>query len=189
MLDLHFVAPGLAVGASYPMESVARLAAEHGIARVVDVRVEACDDEEVLRLHGIRLLHLPTEDTRAVSQRMLRDGAAFVSDGLDAGESVLVHCQYGIGRSALVALCALVHRGVPPLAALEAVKHARPVISPSPDQLEALRRFAAGVKAERGAAWDVPSLQALGELAWRHLWSGDGGLSGEAARAGSTRRT
>jgi predicted protein tyrosine phosphatase len=188
VLDLHFVAPGLAVGASYPMEAAARLAAEHGIARVVDVRVEACDDEEILRIHGIRLLHLPTEDTRAVSQRMLRDGAAFVAEALDAGESVLVHCQYGIGRSALVALCALVHRGAPPLGALEAAKRARPVISPSPDQLEAFRRFAAHVKAERGAGWEVPSLQALGEIAWRHLRHGDAAPSSEEARAGSTRR-
>ena len=188
VLDLHFVTPGLAVGASYPMEAAARLAAEHGIARVVDVRVEACDDEAVLRLHGIRLLHLPTEDTRAVSQRMLRDGAEFVSEGLDAGEAVLVHCQYGIGRSALVALCALVYRGVPPIAALAAAKRARPVISPSPDQLEALRRFSERIRLERGAPWEVPSLQTLGEIAWRHLWHGDGAPSGEEARAGSTRR-
>jgi predicted protein tyrosine phosphatase len=187
VLDLHFVAPGLAVGASYPMEAAARLAAEHGISRVVDVRVEACDDQEVLRVHGIRLLHLPTEDTRAASQRMLRDGAVFVSEGLDAGERVLVHCQHGIGRSALVALCALVHRGDPPLAALEAAKRARKVISPSPDQLEALRLFAARVKAERGASWDVPSVRELAEVAWRHLLRAEGGPSDEEARAGSTR--
>jgi protein-tyrosine phosphatase len=188
MLDLHFIAPGLAVGACYPMDAAARLAAEHGISRVVDVRVEACDDEAILQLHGIQLLHLPTEDTRAVSQRMLRDGAAFVSAALDAGERVLVHCQYGIGRSALVALCALVHRGVPPLVALETAKRARPVISPSPDQLGALRQFAAWIRAERGYGWPVPSVAELGEIAWRHLRRGDAGPSEDEARAGSTRR-
>lgn len=186
VLDLHFIAPGLAVGACYPMEAAARLAAEHGISRVVDVRVEDCDDEALLRLHGIQLLHLPTEDTRAVSQRMLHDGAAFVSDALDAGERVLIHCQYGIGRSALVALCALVHRGVPPLVAMERAKRARPVISPSPDQLHALRQFAARVRTERGAEWDVPTLGQLGEIAWRHLRRGDAGPSEEAARVSST---
>jgi predicted protein tyrosine phosphatase len=188
VLDLHFVAPGLAVGASYPMEAAAWLAAEHGIARVVDVRVEDCDDEAVLRVHGIRLLHLPTQDTRAVSQRMLRDGVAFVVAGLDAGERVLVHCQYGIGRSALVALCVLVERGLPPLAALERAKGARPVISPSPEQLDALRRFAERVKLERGAPWEVPSVEALGAIAWRHLRAGGRTPSADAARAASTRR-
>jgi predicted protein tyrosine phosphatase len=188
VLDLQFVAPDLAVGASYPMEAVARLAADHGIARVVDVRVEACDDEALLRLHGIRLLHLPTEDTRAIAQRMLREGVAFVSAGLDAGEAVLVHCQHGIGRSALLALCALVDRGAAPLAALEEAKRSRPVISPSPEQLEALRVFAGRVKAERGLPWEIPSLQALGAVAWSHLREGGDVPSGEVARAGSTRR-
>lgn len=187
MLDLHFVTPGLAIGASYPMEAAARLAAEHGIARVVDVRVEACDDEAVLRLHGIRLLHLPTEDTRAVSQRMLRDGVAFVSAGLDLGERVLVHCQWGIGRSALLALCVLVHRGHDPLSALELAKRARPVVSPSPEQLEALRRFAAAAQREQGAPWPVPDVRALGAIAWRHLRRDGGAPSSDEARAGSTR--
>jgi predicted protein tyrosine phosphatase len=186
VIDLHFVAPGLAVGAAYPMEAAARLAAEHGIARVVDLRVEACDDERLLRVHGIRLLHLPTDDTRAISQRILRDGVAFVSAGLDAGQRVLIHCQFGIGRSALLALCALVWRGDPPLDALERAKRSRPIISPSPEQLEAFRLFAAGVKAERGSSWEVPTLRALGEIAWRHLF-GDGDLSDEEAAAASTR--
>jgi predicted protein tyrosine phosphatase len=186
VIDLHFVAPGLAVGSAYPMQLAARLAAEHGIARVVDVRVEACDDERVLRVHGIRLLHLPTDDTRAISQHMLRDGVAFVAEGLDAGERVLVHCQYGIGRSALLALCALVWQGDAPLDALERAKRSRPIISPSPEQLEAFQLFAAGVKAERGAPWEVPSVRALGEIAWRHLFGG-ADVSDEEAAAASTR--
>jgi hypothetical protein len=61
MIDLHFFADGLAVGAHFPMQAAGRLADEHGITQVVDVRVETCD-EVVLALHGIRLLHL-----RAVS--------------------------------------------------------------------------------------------------------------------------
>jgi predicted protein tyrosine phosphatase len=192
VIDLHFVAPGLAVGASFPMERAARLAAEHGIARVVDVRVEACDDEAVLRVHGIRLLHLPTADTRAISQARLRDGVEFVSAGLDRGERVLVHCQYGIGRSALLACCVLVERGATPLAAIETAKRARPVISPSPEQLAALALFSARVKALSGAAWEVPDVAALGAIAWRHLRE-DGTLrraiSREEARASSTVRS
>jgi predicted protein tyrosine phosphatase len=189
VIDLHFVAPGLAVGACFPMERAARLAADHGVARVVDVRVEDCDDEAVLRLHGIRLLHLPTEDTRAISQARLRHGVSFVSEGLDQGERVLVHCQYGIGRSALLACCVLVERGMPPLSALDTVKRGRPVVSPSPEQLAALAAFSARVKVVRGAAWDVPDVPALGAIAWRHL-RGDGrGPSPEEARAGSTLRS
>jgi predicted protein tyrosine phosphatase len=186
VLDLHFVAPGLAVGAAYPADRAARLAADHGISRVVDVRVEACDDERVLRRYGIRFLHLPTEDTRAISQQALRDGVAFVSEGLDGGERVLVHCQYGIGRSALLAACVFVARGVPPLDALEALKHGRPVISPSPEQLAALVAFAEQVRADRRERWPVPSVGELGAIAWRHLRARGDDLR-DAATRGSTR--
>jgi predicted protein tyrosine phosphatase len=187
VLDLHFVSPGLAVGSRFPAEAAAVLAREHGICRVVDLRVEACDDEEVLRVHGIRLLHLPTHDTRAISQARLWHGVAFASEGLDRGEKVLLHCQYGIGRSALLALCVLVARGEPPLAALERAKAARPVVSPSPEQLEALITFAARIRAERGAAWPVPTIEELGLVAWRHLREEASALDLEAVRLTSTR--
>jgi protein-tyrosine phosphatase len=172
VIDLHFVAPGLAVGARFPAEAAPLLAREHGISRVVDVRVEERDDERVLRTHGIRLLHLPTADTCAVSLEKIRHGVRFVSDGLDRGERVLVHCQYGIGRSALLALCVLVDRGDPPLEAMERAKAARRVVSPSPEQLQAFLEFAAEVKAERGAPWAVPALREVGRIAWRHLFEG-----------------
>ena len=191
MLDLHFVAPGLAVGAHFPMDAAARLAREHGIGHVVDLRGEHRDDEEVLRLHGIRLLHLPTDDTRAISQEMLRHGVAFVNGALDAGGAALVHCQYGIGRSALLALCVLVSRGAPPLAAMARLKDARPVVSPSPEQLGALVIFSRALAAERGLRLHVPSVEELGAIAWRHLRApgnrGEPGLDAEAARSASTR--
>ncbi|HEX9051684.1 MAG TPA: dual specificity protein phosphatase [Anaeromyxobacter sp.] len=181
MLDLHFVAPGLAVGARFPASAAPLLARDHGIARVVDVRIEERDDERVLNACGIRLLHLPTEDTRAISLEKLRHGVGFVSEGLARGEKVLVHCQYGIGRSALLALCVLVDRGLAPLDAMERAKSARRQISPSPDQLRAFLAFAAEVRAERGAPWAVPALREVGEIAWRHL------REGADATAASTR--
>lgn len=183
MIDLHFVAPGLAVGARFPMEAAVRLVREHGISRVVDLRVEACDDEVWLGRQGISLLHLPTEDTCAVAEERIRQGVAFVSEGLDRGEGVLVHCQYGIGRSALLALCVLVARGDAPLEAMRRAKGARRVVSPSPAQLQALVGFCAALKAETGAPWPVPEVRELGEIAWTHLRGG----GEEEARGASTR--
>lgn len=185
MLDLHFVAPGLAVGAAFPTEAAARLACDHRIGHVVDVRSERCDDEEALRVHGIRLLHLPTDDTRAAPQRLLRAGVAFAGAALDAGGGVLIHCQYGIGRSALVGLCVLVARGDAPLAAMARLKDARPVTSPSPEQLAAFVRFSSAIRDERGAAFHLPTVEELGAIAWRHL---RGAATDEAvARSESTR--
>ena len=117
-LDFDWVTPTLAVGAGFASADAARLAREHGIRHVVDVRVEECDDERVLRRHGIELLHLPTEDVCAIDDERIDDGVAWVNERLDRGERVLVHCQHGVGRSALLALCVLVSRGDEPLEAL-----------------------------------------------------------------------
>lgn len=184
MIDLHFVVPQLAVGASFRMEAAARLAREHGVERVVDVRLEDRDDEELLRVHGIQLLHLPTQDCCAISPGHLRDGVEFAVEGMARGERVLIHCQYGIGRSALLALCVLVARGDAPLDAMARLKDARPVISPGPEQLAAFVDYCRSLRRETGAAWPVPPVDRLGAIAWRHLLRRDG----EAARAASTRR-
>ena len=71
---------------------------------------------------------------------MLDDGVAFVNRHLDRGERVLVHCEHGIGRSATLALCVLVSRGMEPLdalwnwrrAAARSSRRARPNTRPGP---------------------------------------------------------
>jgi protein-tyrosine phosphatase len=141
---------------------------------VVDVRGECCDDEEVLRRHGVVLLSLPTQDRCAVSQRMLDDGVRWVVAQLDAGHRVHIHCEYGIGRSALLALCVLAARGEDPLEALRTVKRARWKVSPSPEQLGGFRTWLE----RHGMA--APPLQPLFEIAYAHLRTGDVG-TGTAA--------
>lgn len=185
VIDLHFVTPELAVGASFPMEAAARLAKEHGIQRVVDVRLEARDDEALLEVHGIRLLHLPTEDCCAISARHIRDGVRFAVEGMSRGQRVFVHCQYGIGRSALLSLCVLVARGMAPLEAMARMKDSRSVVSPSPEQLAAFVRFCREVRPANGNAWPMPTVEALGAIAWRHLRAR--GTDEDEARAASTK--
>lgn len=167
--NLDWITPVLAVGGSFPSDRAEHLARRHGVQAVVDLRVEACDDEAVLRRHGLVLLHLPTQDECAVSQPMLGDGVAFVNGHLDRGEKVLVHCEHGIGRSATLALCVLVSRGMTPLGALELAKSARAKVSPSPAQFEAWVAWLGAWKAERGAEWAVPSFDAYCRIAYRHL--------------------
>ncbi len=187
VIDLHFVTPELAVGASFPMEAAALLAREHGIGRVVDVRLEARDDEALLEVHGIRLLHLPTEDCCAISARHIRHGVRFAAEGMNQGQRVFIHCQYGIGRSALLSLCVLVARGVPPLEAMARMKDARSVVSPSPEQLTAFVRFCREVRPANGAAWPLPTVEALGAIAWRHLRARGVEPDEDEARESSTR--
>lgn len=168
-LDLSWITPRLAVGGSYPASAAEHLARALDIRHVVDLRVETCDDAVALEEHGIELLHLPTEDTCAVSLPMLDEGVAWVAARLARGGRVLVHCQHGIGRSALLALCVLVERGDEPLAALARAKQARSKVSPSPSQLEAFRAWLEARRIRSGGGPAVPGFDELAEIAYRHL--------------------
>ncbi|ATB46165.1 protein phosphatase [Corallococcus macrosporus DSM 14697] len=168
-LDLDAMTPSLAVGGRYPMEAAAYLAGQLGIRSVVDVRVEDCDDEQVLRQHGITLLHLPTQDMCAIRLPLIHDGVAWVRARLARREKVLIHCEHGIGRSALLALCVLVEGGLSPLEALSLAKDRRGRVSPSPEQLSAFIAYTQALRASREVPWDVPGFDALAAIAYRHL--------------------
>jgi dual specificity protein phosphatase-like protein len=180
-LDLSWVTPQLAVGGRLPLPFAESLAREHGVSYVVDVRVEACDDEAVLREHGIELLHLPTLDQHGISVAKLDDAVDWITAKLDAGARVLIHCEHGIGRSALVALCVLVARGDPPLRALVRAKAARRRVSPSPDQLEAYRAWLAARRARTRRELAIPSFDDLARIAYSHLREPAHDVEGDAA--------
>jgi protein-tyrosine phosphatase len=163
MIDLDWLTPDLAIGGAFTSDAAEALAREHRIGGVVDLRAEACDEVRALARHGLELLHLPTADHCAVAPDMLRAGVAFTARHLAVRGRVLIHCQHGIGRSALLALCVLVDRGHEPLAALELAKTRRARVSPSPAQYEA---WAAWLRARDIAP---PSFDAFAAIAYRHL--------------------
>jgi Dual specificity phosphatase, catalytic domain len=163
--NLSWVTPDLAVGGALPAGGATGLAEDQQIGAVIDVRAEACDDVSEMQAAGLRFLHLPTEDHAAVTQAMLDRGVGFARDAATAGLKLLIHCEHGIGRSALVALCVLADRGYAPLEALARAKAGRALVSPSPAQYEAwtlwLRR--------RAADAEIPSFDAFAAIAYRHL--------------------
>jgi predicted protein tyrosine phosphatase len=168
-LDLDWITENLAVGGSFPAAHAAHLAESLGIRHVVDLREEACDDETRLSQNGIELLHLPTPDVCAIDESRIREGVAWVNARLDRGSRVLIHCEHGIGRSALLALCILVARGEPPLEALRRTKHARKIVAPSPEQLTAFSQYCSSWREGRDPSWEIPSFDELADIAYRHL--------------------
>src|SRR5262249_58218322 len=128
--------------------------------------------------HGMEVLTLPTADVHPGEPPLLWRGVRWVREGLGCGDRVLVHCEYGIGRSVLLTACVLVSLGDSPCAALERIKGARTVTCPAPDQLHALLAWAADWhRAARtpcpAATWDE-----LARIAYRDLpggaWAADG---------------
>lgn len=175
-LSIDWLTERLAVGASYPTEAVDRLVRHHRITHVVDVRAEACDEELALARHGVRFLHLPTEELCALPEAMLSEGVRWVRRALVPGRRVFIHCERGIGRGPLLALCVLVDRGMAPLEAMELAKEARAAIAPSPAQLRAFIAFARRCRLADETttrSWLVPSFDALAAVAHRDLRSPD----------------
>ena len=164
--DLHWLTDSLAVGGCFPMERAMHLAQTHGIRAIVDLRSEDRDDQQSLTAAGIDFLHLPTPDLEPATPAMLDAGVAFVRQHLDCGEKVLIHCQHGIGRSPLLALCVLVELGWEPLDALALAKDKRTAVSPSRLQYEGWANWLE----RHGKA--VPDYHSFGCIAYRHLANG-----------------
>lgn len=166
-LDFTWILPNLAMGGARTIGYAERLAREHGIRHIVDVRLEDKDDEEILRHHGMTLLHLPTEDLCAISLEMIDHGVAWVRAHLDAGDRVFIHCQWGIGRSALLTCCVLVDLGHSPGEALALAKKNRPIVSPSPEQIEALLAWSRHHRSRRGEPPFTETWVELADIAYR----------------------
>jgi len=164
--NFDWVDERLAVGGRFPMDAAEHLARREGIGAIVDLRVESRDDEATLRRHGLEFLHLPTEDCCAIAPAMIDDGVEWVRARIDGGVRVLIHCEHGVGRSALLALCALVAGGGEPLEALHRLKAARPAVSPTGEQLEAFRAWVSRRRKRTGARLEVPSLETLVSVAY-----------------------
>jgi hypothetical protein len=162
--NFSWITPTLAVGGRFDNGEAERLACEHGIGAVVDLRAEDCDDRLVMGRCGLSFLSLPTEDAKAVSQSMLDEGVAFARRAESRGLRLLIHCEHGIGRSALLALCVLVDRGHEPMAALRLAKDAREKVSPSPEQHQGWVRWL-----ERHGHHGAPAFEAFAAVAYRHL--------------------
>ena len=164
--DFSWLTDGLAVGGCFPIDRAVHMADAHGIRAVVDLRQEACDDEQLLRSAGIDFLHLPTPDLHAAPIAMLDRGVEFAKTHLDGGEKVLIHCQHGIGRSPLLALCVLVDQGWEPLDALTHAKDRRALVSPSRAQYDGWAQWLE----HRGKS--APDCHTFGCIAYRHLAKG-----------------
>jgi protein-tyrosine phosphatase len=159
-LDLSWIIDELAIGGWFADEQIEELVRTHRVGAIVDLRMEACDNADLLRRHGVHFLYLPTADFHGSSREMLDEGVAFAEAHIAAGRRVLVHCHFGIGRSATLGLCVLVARGYAPIEALELAKAKRALVSPSPKQYAAWAEWLAG---RRHVA---PTFEAFGAIAY-----------------------
>lgn len=145
-LNLNALTPFLFVGGGIARADYPRLKAL-GITAVIDLRSERKDDEAALNALGVELLHLPAKDRFAPSLVQLKQGVDWAQKRIEQGGTVYVHCQHGVGRAPLMALCILVARGQTAPAAYAELRARRWQATLNDRQLAALQAFS---EAQRG---------------------------------------
>jgi protein-tyrosine phosphatase/Ser/Thr protein kinase RdoA (MazF antagonist) len=99
--------------------------------------------EEVAR-RGLQLRSSPIPDQGVPGRDEAHDLARWLLEAVDAGESVVVHCMGGLGRTGTIAACALVQRGCSPQDAIAAVRRCRgPRAVETREQEQFVRAFGA----------------------------------------------
>jgi protein-tyrosine phosphatase len=137
---MSWITDHLAVGGRIRPEDIKALA-RIGVDCVVDTRSEYHDDAEALAGENIELLCLPTPDTYPLTVPQMMQGAKWVNERMEHGKRVLIHCEHGVGRSALLACAVLVYSGMPASDALKLVQQKRWQAAPNHRQIERLREF------------------------------------------------
>jgi protein-tyrosine phosphatase len=139
-LNMSWVTDYLAVGGRIRPDDIPALALR-GVNHVVDTRSEYHDDEQALKAENIDLLQLPTPDTYPLSVEQLIEGATWVTERIERGEKVLIHCEHGVGRSVLLTCAVLVDNGMSAHDALALVQEKRWQASPNHRQIARLKEF------------------------------------------------
>lgn len=163
----NWITPRLAVGGEPPPD-VYKILHAYGFEAVVDLR-DAAEAAGIEPSQAVARLHLPTPDRMPPAPDDLDAALTFIGDPARDGARVLIHCVHGIGRSAIVALAALVAEGHAPLDALALAKNRRWKISPSPEQYEAWAEWLARYRTEARKDFDIPDFERFAAIAYRHL--------------------
>lgn len=114
---------------------------KHGVTSIVNLRVEADDLERGLTPEHYKWL--PTIDHTSPTVEQLQDAVDFISQRIEAGEGVYIHCAAGVGRAPLTAAAYLISRGYEVDEALALLRTRRPFISQSGSQRARLLQYAA----------------------------------------------
>jgi atypical dual specificity phosphatase len=140
--DGNWLIPHRLLACAYPwgQDGLANLALR-GISVVVNLHERPHEPARMARL-GLTQIHLPVPDFTPPTPEQLADGVATISQALEDGKCVAVHCAAGLGRTGTLLASYLVSTGLEPTAAIAQIREVRPGSVETATQVAAVEAFA-----------------------------------------------
>jgi protein-tyrosine phosphatase len=137
------------MGGLYLPDQISRLrkAGVHVVVSLLETdeaaRFELQNEAAVCTLNQMKFINFPVRDHSVPDSITATDAMAReINTLLDQKRAVLIHCFAGIGRSALLAACVLIQRGMRVVDACDVISEARGLIVPeTPEQLNWINAF------------------------------------------------
>lgn len=98
---------------------------------------------DIVARHGLHVLHLPIPDLHAPTSEQFMRALSFVDRQRATGRAVVAHCLVGQGRTGTILAAYRIRNGATPEQALHEIRTICPGAVGSPEQEQALHRFAA----------------------------------------------
>jgi hypothetical protein len=138
--ELSWITDSLAMGhAPMSYEDLSSIG-KQGIGAIMNLCAEFCDLHEIEENHGFEVYYLPVFDDEAPPEPDLEKALDWLDEAVYLGKKVLVHCRYGMGRTATFVAAYLLRRGFGLKLARKKVQEARTMHS-SFSQWRLLRKY------------------------------------------------
>ncbi len=125
-----------------PFPSFVKYLHQQGVRAVVNMCEEYAGPQREYEHYGICQLHVPTIDFTSPTANSVDEAVEFMSDQIDRGNTVYVHCKAGRGRSVTIVLCWLIRsRGFTPDEAQAFLQTKRPQVVKHIYQRQVVQEF------------------------------------------------
>ncbi|MEN9328013.1 MAG: hypothetical protein RI947_821 [Candidatus Parcubacteria bacterium] len=131
------------LGGQYGIRAVSTMK-KLGITGIINMRLRMPHKEQLEKT--FHLCHLPTTDRTAPTMQHLKTGVKFAADEISTGGKVYIHCHYGEGRGATMAIAYLLSLGLTLEDAYSQVRKVRTFINPTKPQMARLKEFEKSLK-------------------------------------------